>query len=304
MLSQFFILSARGDTLIVRDYRKDLSKTTPESFYRYVKEKGVMTKPCFVQEGINYSFLERNTLYVVGTSRFNNSPALMLEILIKICKIIKDLCGDLTEDTVRKNFVLIYEILDEALDYGFPQILESQKVSEFVQSKPTEIIDKSKLSRNVLGVIPRSTMTSDATKVGIDKMDNQIFVDVIEKVTAIFGSSDNIVSSFVDGTVVCKSYVPGNPIFKLLFCENLSIGEFQNYGIKLSSANFSQCVDYSQFENNKSLTFTPPAGTSDIMYYKITKDFNYPFKVHVFLSEISTYKVQLEIKVLVQLILD
>jgi AP-4 complex subunit mu-1 len=37
MISQFFILSARGDVIINRDFRSDLIKTTQEIFYRNVK---------------------------------------------------------------------------------------------------------------------------------------------------------------------------------------------------------------------------------------------------------------------------
>jgi AP-4 complex subunit mu-1 len=37
MISQIFILSARGDSIINRDFRSDLIKNTPELFYRRVK---------------------------------------------------------------------------------------------------------------------------------------------------------------------------------------------------------------------------------------------------------------------------
>ena len=37
MISQIFFLSARGDTVINRDFRSDLIKNTPELFYRKVK---------------------------------------------------------------------------------------------------------------------------------------------------------------------------------------------------------------------------------------------------------------------------
>ena len=45
----------------------------------------------------------------------NMSPALGVELLNRIMKIIKDYCGMLTEEAVRKNFALIYELLDEAI---------------------------------------------------------------------------------------------------------------------------------------------------------------------------------------------
>lgn len=56
-------------------------------------------------------------------------------------------------------------------------------------------------------------------------MTGDLYVDIVEKITAIFGASGNTVSSFVDGRVICKSYIEGSPIFKLLFCENLCVGE-------------------------------------------------------------------------------
>ena len=43
------------------------------------------------------------------------SPALGIEMLSRLLKIIKDYCGMLTEEAVRKNFSLIYELLDEAI---------------------------------------------------------------------------------------------------------------------------------------------------------------------------------------------
>ena len=55
----------------------------------------------------------------------NMSPALGIEMLSRLLKIIKDYCGMLTEEAVRKNFSLIYELLDEAIvlcliSYSFP----------------------------------------------------------------------------------------------------------------------------------------------------------------------------------------
>jgi AP-4 complex subunit mu-1 len=52
-----------------------------------------------------------SALYIVATSRFNVSPSYLLEFLNRIYVIIKDFLGIVTEEMVRKNFVLVYEIL-------------------------------------------------------------------------------------------------------------------------------------------------------------------------------------------------
>ena len=111
MISQIFILSARGDSIINRDFRSDLIKNTPELFYRKVKMDKGDCPPVFNIEGINFAYISIASLYVVATTRFNVSPSFVLELLHKIVVTIRDFCGAITEETIRKNFVLIYEIL-------------------------------------------------------------------------------------------------------------------------------------------------------------------------------------------------
>ena len=74
-------------------------------------------------------------------TRFNVPPAMIMELLLRISKIIKDYIGVLTEDAIRKNFVLIYEILDEAVDFGYPQMATSDLIKSFVASQPVILED-------------------------------------------------------------------------------------------------------------------------------------------------------------------
>ena len=130
MISQFFILNARGDTIIYKDFRSDLSKNVPEKFNREVKTSADAKSPIFEKDGIIYAYITRASLHLVCTSRFNKSPSLMMEILMQISKVISDLCGILNEDAVRKNFMMIYEILDEMIDFGVPQLMKTKDVSK------------------------------------------------------------------------------------------------------------------------------------------------------------------------------
>lgn len=49
------------------------------------------------------------------TTRVNVSPSLVLELLQRIARVTKDYLGVLNEDSLRKNFVLVYELLDEVI---------------------------------------------------------------------------------------------------------------------------------------------------------------------------------------------
>ena len=48
MISQFFVVSPRGDTLIFKDYRGDVPRTTSEKFWRHVKFAKGEAEPVFV----------------------------------------------------------------------------------------------------------------------------------------------------------------------------------------------------------------------------------------------------------------
>ena len=39
---------------------------------------------------------------------------------------------ELEEESIRDNFVIIYELLDEMMDFGYPQTTESKILQEYV----------------------------------------------------------------------------------------------------------------------------------------------------------------------------
>jgi AP-2 complex subunit mu-1 len=47
-----------------------------------------------------------------------------LQFLYQLVNICKAYFGELDENAIKKQFVLIYEILDEVMDYGVPQIMD------------------------------------------------------------------------------------------------------------------------------------------------------------------------------------
>ena len=46
--------------------------------------------------------------------------------------VFKDYFGELEEESIRDNFVIIYELLDETMDFGYPQTMESKILREYI----------------------------------------------------------------------------------------------------------------------------------------------------------------------------
>jgi hypothetical protein len=69
--------------------------------------------------------------YFVATTKFNTSPAMVIELLTRLSDLCKDYCGVLTEESIRLNFVLVYEILDEAIDFGYGQTTATEQLKSY-----------------------------------------------------------------------------------------------------------------------------------------------------------------------------
>ena len=69
MLSQFFILSGRGDTVVGRDYRHDVPRTSHDTCFRLVTcgagvGDGEAAPPVILHDGVNYFHIKvRNALW-------------------------------------------------------------------------------------------------------------------------------------------------------------------------------------------------------------------------------------------------
>ena len=121
---------------------------------------------------------------------------------------IRDLCGVLTEESIRKNFVLIYELIEEMIDFGYPQVTGTSELSKLIVSEPVPCEGVKIPSRNIINT---NTISSDITKKSIAKVSDEIFVDVIENISVTFNASGFVVNSSLDGSLKMKSYLAGAP---------------------------------------------------------------------------------------------
>ena len=75
--------------------------------------------------GATFCHIMEGELFVVAIARHNVNAALVFELLHKIVETFKSYFQTVDEESIRKNFVLIYELLDEIVDFGHPQLSSS-----------------------------------------------------------------------------------------------------------------------------------------------------------------------------------
>lgn len=67
---------------------------------------------------------------VLALSKKNTNAAEVILFLHKISQVLVEYFKELEEESIRDNFVVIYELLDEMMDFGYPQTTESKILQE------------------------------------------------------------------------------------------------------------------------------------------------------------------------------
>ena len=101
MISQFYILSERGDKIVFKDYRFDVIRSEEIFFKEITASK--RKDACFTSNGIQFFQIKRNSLWYVCCTRENVSAMIGINVLELIYSILKDFLGEITEESVRKN---------------------------------------------------------------------------------------------------------------------------------------------------------------------------------------------------------
>jgi hypothetical protein len=72
-------------------------------------------KPVFVEGDVSYVYLQHNNIYLVALCRRNSNVTAVFVFLERLVEIMREYFGTLEEESIRDNFVLIYELLDEVM---------------------------------------------------------------------------------------------------------------------------------------------------------------------------------------------
>ena len=57
------------------------------------------------------------------------------ETFFKLIEIFKGYFNEIDDDSIKDNFVIIYELLDEMMDNGYPQTTEFKILKQFIKSE-------------------------------------------------------------------------------------------------------------------------------------------------------------------------
>ncbi|OZC12933.1 adaptor complexe medium subunit family protein [Onchocerca flexuosa] len=257
--SAIYILDLKGKVIISRNYRGDIDMSIIDKFMPLLLEREEEGRQSPTVEHPEATFIYKESKFhesIVSTSRKNVNVALVLTFLYKIVEVFGDYLKDVEEESIRDNFVIIYELLDEMMDFGYPQTTEGKILQEFITQEGHK-----------LEIAPRPPMAvTNAVSwrsEGLKYRKNEVFLDVIESV--------NLLSEIV-GSVKMRVYLTGMPELRLGLNDKVlfeSSGRGKNRSVELEDVKFHQCVRLSRFENDRTISFIPPDGEFELMSYRL-----------------------------------
>ena len=306
MISSVVFINQKGQILIYRVFKDDITRAESQLFCsQVVATKEYRENPILFLDGVSYIHVPYKDLILLATTKSNINVAMAVQFLyqlISICKAYFN--GEFNQAQVKKNFSLVYEILDEVMDYGCPQIMDPQLLKKFIQEggfNPDLLKDLDKLKQ----LTNQATGATSWRQEGIVHAKNEIFIDVLEDVHCLLSVKGTVLRAEVTGTIRLKCLLTGMPQCKLGMNDKLLMEKepkkagvtTSDKGIVIDDMKFHQCVKLPKFDKERSITFIPPDGTFDLMEYRINENINLPFKLMPVVTQLGNrIDVRLKIK--------
>lgn len=148
MLSGILIFNQKGENLIFRAFRNDCRPRLADVFRIQVISNAQVRSPILTLGSTTFSHVKHENIYLVAVTKSNANAALVFEFLYRLVGLGKAYFGKFDEEAVKNNFVLVYELLDEILDFGYPQNTETDTLKMYITTEGV------KSERAMVGITP------------------------------------------------------------------------------------------------------------------------------------------------------
>jgi AP-1 complex subunit mu len=273
-ISALYILDRKGKILVTRAYRNDVPHNSNDIFNQKIIEFDEFnTVPVFMHKDYVFVFIKHENITFLAVATRNCNAMMVVSFLTELKKILIQYFKELEAESIRDNFIMIYELFDEIMDNGFPQITDMKILKQSIKTKHHELQKKD--SKKKQSEAQQSVNNATPWRPGVYKYKkNEAYLDVIEKVNMLVGSGGQVIKSEVEGCLRMRCYLTGTPDL-VLGLNDKKFFEMNNQTTKrrvvdIEDIKFHQCVRLGKFEDERTITFVPPDGEFDLITYRMS----------------------------------
>ena len=265
-------------------------------FRVYVVQNPELRTPIMTIGGTTFLWVRHLDLCIVAAVMSNTNPTMVYEFLFCFISVCNSYIGELNEENVKKNFILIYEVLDEMMDFGFPQNSDINALKMYV------------VSESLHGMVParqnvgRPTMDLPS-EIGWRQPDikyrkNQCFVDVLEMIHLTISSQGTVVRADVDGVIKMRALLSGMPECIMSLNSNVAPKSSMHnipLSVQLSDCVFHPCIQFVSSNGDPCLRFIPPDGEFELLRYRAKKNVRLPLRIYAVFERKNASTVQYQV---------
>ncbi|KAF7337850.1 AP-2 complex subunit mu [Mycena venus] len=309
--------SGSYQVLISRLYRTDFKRSIADVFRIQVVSNSDVRSPIITLGSTSFFHVRINSLYVVAVTKNNANAALVFEFCYRFINICKSYFGKIDEESIKNNFVLIYELIDEINDFGYPQNSEIDTLKTYITTE--SIVSSAIAAEESSKITAQATGATSWRRTDVKYKKNEAFVDVVETVNLSMsakGASSTLPLARLPifhlrsqarcyertstGTFRCAPTCQARPSANSGSTTSLVIDKSQqgiSDAVELDDCRFHQCVRLNDFDATRTISFIPPDGEFELMRYRSTSNVKLPLRVIPTVTEIGTTQVSYAVTV-------
>lgn len=278
-----FILSGAGEVLIEKQWVSRLKRNVCEIFWEETAKITNRTEVPPIVSTSRYFFLSTYRFGLTFLSVFiaETPPVFIMEFQHLLSDIIAEYFGGSTvsETSIRENFSILLQLLDEMVDGGFPLTTELTQLKDMIlpPSLARRLFANVMSSDSTTGfsaAVSQNLPTHAVSKIPWRKADikyvtNEIYFDMVESIDAIMGPNNNIIHANIFGEINCNCRLSAMPDLTLSFTKPAL----------LDDVSLHRCVRINRYTREKVISFVPPDGQFKLLAYRISGSIQMPIYV-------------------------
>ncbi|XP_075697965.1 AP-3 complex subunit mu-1 [Rhinoderma darwinii] len=265
MIHSLFLINGSGDIFLEKHWKSVVSRSVCDYFFEaQEKAADVENVPPVIPTPHHYLIsIYKEKMFFVAVIQSEVTPLFVIEFLHRVADTFQDYFGECSETCLKDNVVVVYELLEEMLDNGFPLATESNILKELIKP-PTilrSVVNSLTGSSNMGETLPTGQLSNIPwRRAGVKYTNNEAYFDIIEEVDAIIDKSGSTVFAEIQGVVDSCVKMTGMPDLTL---------SFMNPKL-LDDVSFHPCVRFKRWESERVLSFIPPDGNFQLMSYRVS----------------------------------
>lgn len=258
-----------------KHYKAPVPRSVLDAFFEALTKAGDPEEvpPCIPSSRHYLISIFREKLFFIAVVQSEVPPLFVISLLHRIVDTFVDYFGQASEKKLQQETVIVYQVLEEMLDNGFPLTTELNLLKEMVRP-PTwmEILDPISGTKRVKETLPTGQLTNiQWRRQGVKYANNEIFIDVIEHLDAVVDRNGTTIAAEIEGKMMVKCRLSGTPDLVM---------NFANPRL-LDDVSFHPCIRLQKWSSESLLSFVPPDGVFELCSYVVGAQHQIALPVYV-----------------------